>query len=235
MEETQVYHHPEHHLTSSAMLRDVVIGMSDGLTVPFALAAGLSGAVQSTELIIIAGLAEIAAGSIAMGLGGYLAAKTEADFYNSELKREYEEIEKVPLIEKQEVKDFFAQLGLSEETQVQAVDEVIKDKDRWADFMMKYELGLDKPDPTRARKSAFNIGSSYIVGGLIPLLPYFFVSTGIEGLKISTAITLICLFIFGYFKSKLTGVNPLAGALRVTIIGALAAGCAFGIARLIQS
>jgi vacuolar iron transporter family protein len=235
MEETQVYHHPEHHLTSSAMLRDVVIGMSDGLTVPFALAAGLSGAVQSTELIIIAGLAEIAAGSIAMGLGGYLAAKTEADYYNSELKREYEEIEKVPLIEKQEVKDFFAQLGLSEETQVQAVDEVIKDKDRWADFMMKYELGLDKPDPTRARKSAFNIGSSYIVGGLIPLLPYFFVSTGIEGLKISTAITLICLFIFGYFKSKLTGVNPLAGALRVTIIGALAAGCAFGIARLIQS
>jgi vacuolar iron transporter family protein len=235
MEDTQVYHHHEHHLTSSAMLRDVVIGMSDGLTVPFALAAGLSGAVQSTELIIIAGLAEIAAGSIAMGLGGYLAAKTEADYYNSELKREYEEIEKVPQIERQEVKDFFAQLGLSEETQEQAVGEVIKDKDRWADFMMKYELGLDKPDPTRARKSAFNIGSSYVVGGLIPLLPYFFVSTGFEGLKISTVITLVCLFIFGYFKSKITGVNAIAGAFRVTIIGALAAGCAFGIARLIQS
>jgi vacuolar iron transporter family protein len=235
MEEIQVYHHHEQHLTSSAVLRDVVIGMSDGLTVPFALAAGLSGAVQSTELIIIAGLAEIAAGSIAMGLGGYLAAKTEADYYNSELKREYEEIEKVPLIERQEVKDFFAKLGLSEETQEQAVGEVIKDKDRWADFMMKYELGLDKPDPTRARKSAFNIGSSYVVGGLIPLLPYFFVSSGFEGLKISTVITLVCLFIFGYFKSKLTGVNAIAGAFRVTIIGALAAGCAFGIARLIQS
>jgi VIT1/CCC1 family predicted Fe2+/Mn2+ transporter len=235
MEEAQVYHHPEHHLTSSAMLRDVVIGMSDGLTVPFALAAGLSGAVQNTGLIIIAGLAEIAAGSIAMGLGGYLAAKTESDYYHAELQREYAEIESVPQVEKQEVKDFFEQLGLSEETQMQAVEEVIKDKDRWADFMMKYELGLDKPDPKRARKSAFNIGMSYIVGGLIPLLPYFFTSNVLDGLKISTIVTLLCLFFFGYFKSKITGVNALNGALRVTIIGALAAGCAFGIARLIQS
>ena len=235
MDDAQLYHHPEHHLTSSAMLRDVVIGMSDGLTVPFALAAGLSGAVQNTGLIIIAGLAEIAAGSIAMGLGGYLAAKTESDYYNSELKREYAEIETVPQIERQEVKDFFAGLGLKEETQQQAADEVIRDKDRWANFMMKYELGLDKPDPKRARKSAFNIGMSYIVGGLIPLSPYFFISSGIDGLKISTAITLICLFVFGYFKSKITGVNAIAGAFRVTIIGALAAGCAFAIARLISA
>ena len=233
MEDAEIHEHPEQHLTSSAMLRDIVIGMSDGLTVPFALAAGLSGAVQTTELIIIAGLAEIAAGSIAMGLGGYLAAKTESDYYNSELKREYAEIETVPQIERQEVKDFFAGLGLKEETQQQAADEVIRDKDRWANFMMKYELGLDKPDPKRARKSAFNIGVSYIVGGLIPLSPYFFISSGIDGLKVSTAITLLCLFVFGYFKSKITGVNALAGALRVTIIGALAAGCAFAIARMI--
>jgi VIT1/CCC1 family predicted Fe2+/Mn2+ transporter len=234
MQEATIQHH-ENHLNSSAVLRDVVIGMSDGLTVPFALAAGLSGAVQNTGLIIIAGLAEIAAGSIAMGLGGYLAGKTEVDYYNAELKREYEEIEKVPHVEKQEVKDFFAGLGLSSETQDQAVGEVIKDKDRWANFMMKYELGLDKPDPKRARKSAFNIGASYVVGGLIPLSPYFFMVSVPEGLKISTIITLICLFIFGYFKSKITGVNAIAGALRVTIIGALAAGCAFAIARLIQS
>jgi vacuolar iron transporter family protein len=235
MHETNLHHpHTEQHLTNSALITDIVIGMSDGLTVPFALAAGLSGAVQTTSLIIIAGLAEIAAGSIAMGLGGYLAGKTEVDHYNSELKREYDEIEKVPQAEKKEVKDFFAGLGLSDETQQQAVEEVIKDKDRWADFMMKYELGLDKPDPKRARKSAFNIGLSYVVGGLIPLSPYFFVKHGIEGLKISAVITLICLFVFGYFKSKMTGVNPLSGALRVTVIGALAAGCAFGIARLIE-
>jgi VIT1/CCC1 family predicted Fe2+/Mn2+ transporter len=234
MQEITLPHHTEKHLTSSAVLRDIVIGMSDGLTVPFALAAGLSGAVQNTGLIIIAGLAEITAGSIAMGLGGYLAGKTEVDFYNSELRREYEEIEKVPLVEKQEVKDFFAGLGLTEETQEKAVQEVIKDKDRWADFMMKYELGLDKPDPKRARKSAFNIGMSYIVGGLIPLSPYFFVSTGLSGLKISALITLVCLYVFGYFKSKITGVNAVSGAIRVTVIGALAAGCAFGIARLIQ-
>jgi VIT1/CCC1 family predicted Fe2+/Mn2+ transporter len=229
----QTKEHREEHMQSSKILTDIVIGMSDGLTVPFALAAGLSAAVQSTGLIIIAGLAEIAAGSIAMSLGGYLAGKTEADHYTSELKREYNEVEHVPEKEKEEVKEFFAGLGLSEEVQDQAVEEMTKDKDTWVDFMMKYELGLDKPDPKRAAKSAFNIGASYIVGGLIPLSPYFFAHDGIYGLKISAVITLICLFIFGYFKSKLTGVNPWAGALRVMIIGALAAGCAFGVARLI--
>jgi VIT1/CCC1 family predicted Fe2+/Mn2+ transporter len=227
--------HSEKHVFGADVLRDVVIGMSDGLTVPFALAAGLSGAVSSTNLIIIAGLAEIAAGSIAMGLGGYLAGKTEVDHYNSELKREYDEVETVPEMEKQELRTFFSSLGLSHEVREQAVEEVSKDKEKWVELMMKYELGLEKPDPRRAKKSAFNIGFSYIVGGLIPLSPYFFVSSGMQGLKISTLITLICLFVFGYFKSKLTGVNRWEGALRVMIIGAVAAGCAFAIARLIQT
>ncbi|MDP4213793.1 MAG: VIT1/CCC1 transporter family protein [Bacteroidota bacterium] len=228
-------HHRESHIVKADLLRDVVIGMSDGLTVPFALAAGLSGAVSSTNLIIIAGLAEIAAGSIAMGLGGYLAGKTETDHYNSELKREYEEVETVPEMEKQELRTFFSSLGLSSVVQEQAVEEVSKDKEKWVELMMKYELGLEKPDPLRAKKSAFNIGFSYVIGGLIPLSPYFFVSNGIQGLKISTVITLICLFVFGYFKSKLTGVNRWEGAVRVMIIGAIAAGCAFAIARLIQT
>ena len=229
--------HVEQHLRSSEILTDIVIGMSDGLTVPFALAAGLSGAVGPSHLslIWIDGIAEIAAGSIAMGLGGYLAGKTEVDHYNSELKREYDEVEKVPEREKDEVREFFSGLGLSQDVQEQAVEEMTRDKDKWVDFMMKYELGLDKPDPQRARKSAFNIGFSYVVGGLIPLSPYFFVSDGITGLRISAAITLCCLFVFGYFKSKVTGVPPISGALRVMIIGALAAGCAFAVARLIQS
>jgi len=228
--------HVETHMRSSAILTDIVIGMSDGLTVPFALAAGLSGAVSPSHLnlIWIAGIAEIAAGSIAMGLGGYLAGRTEVDHYNSELKREYDEVREVPEKEKEEVREFFSNLGLSADVQQQAVEEMTRDQDKWVDFMMKYELGLDKPDPQRARKSAFNIGLSYIVGGLIPLSPYFFVDDGITGLKISAMITLVCLFVFGYFKSKVTGVNPLAGALRVMIIGALAAGCAFAVARAIQ-
>jgi len=236
MTHTPDTHHVEEHMQGSKILTDIVIGMSDGLTVPFALAAGLSGAVSDSHLnlIWIAGLAEIAAGSIAMGLGGYLAGKTEVDHYNSELKREYDEVKRVPEKEKEEVKEFFSNLGLSEEVQEKAVAEMTKDKDVWVDFMMKYELGLDKPDPQRARKSAFNIGVSYVVGGLIPLSPYFFVQDGLSGLKISAVITLICLFVFGYFKSKITGVNPMAGALRVMIIGALAAGCAFAVARLIQ-
>jgi len=236
--ELQVVHshpgHREEHVFGAETVRDIVIGMSDGLTVPFALAAGLSGAISNTNLIIIAGLAEIAAGSIAMGLGGYLAGKTEVDHYNSEMKREYDEVEKVPEVEKQEIRTFLSSLGLSSKVQDQAVEEITKDKDKWVELMMKYELGLEKPDPKRAAKSAFNIGSSYIVGGLIPLSPYFFVSSGLEGLKLSSVITLICLFIFGFMKSRFTGVNPWSGAIRVMMIGAIAAGCAFGIARLIE-
>jgi len=227
-------HHQENHLKSSDFLTDVVIGMSDGLTVPFALAAGLSGAVDSNSIIVIADIAEVAAGSIAMGLGGYLAGKTEIDHYQSELKREYEEVENVPDSEKEEVKTFFANIGLSQEMQEKAADEIARDKKQWVDFMMKYELGLDKPDPKRATKSALNIGFSYASGGLVPLSPYFFVDTPVEGLKISAVLTLICLFIFGFFKSKITGVNPIGGAIRVTLIGALAASAAFGVAKLFE-
>lgn len=227
-------HHYEEHMQSSDLLRDIVIGMSDGLTVPFALAAGLSGAVDSNHLVVIAGLAEVAAGSIAMGLGGFLAGKTEIDHYNAELKREYDEVERLPEKEREEVREFFDHLGLSPAVQEQAVNELTKDKDRWVSFMMKHELGLDKPDEQRARKSAFNIGLSYVVGGMVPLAPYFFIDDTIEGLKYSAIITLICLFIFGYFKAKMTGIHPFTGGLKVMFIGAIAAGAAFGIAKLIQ-
>lgn len=231
--DTHLHHHHEEHLQSSDVLKDIVIGMSDGLTVPFALAAGLSGAVNSTNVIIVAGLAEIAAGSIAMGLGGYLAGKTEQDHYNSELKREYEEVETKRNIEIQEVKEVFKEWGLSPQIQEQATNEIIQDKDKWVQFMMKHELHLDKPNPKRAAKSAVNIGLSYIAGGIIPLLPYFFIEGSINALKLSVVFTLICLFVFGYFKSKITGINPLQGGFKVMLIGALAAGAAFGIAKLI--
>lgn len=227
-------HHEEQHLKSSDLLTDVVIGMSDGLTVPFALAAGLSGAVSSTSIIVIAGIAEICAGSIAMGLGGYLAGKTEQDHYKTELQREFYEVDHLRDREVAETKEFFANIGLSEELQDKATAEIAKDKKHWVDFMMKYELGLDKPDPRRATKSAMNIGISYVVGGLVPLSPYFFVQLPVTGLKISVLVTLLCLFIFGWFKSKVTGVNPWGGALRVTLIGAVAAGAAFGVAKLFE-
>jgi vacuolar iron transporter family protein len=227
-------HHEEQHLKSSDLLTDVVIGMSDGLTVPFALAAGLSGAVSSTGIIVIAGIAEICAGSIAMGLGGYLAGKTEQDHYKTELQREFYEVDNLRDREVAETKEFFANIGLSEELQDKATTEIAQDKKQWVDFMMKYELGLDKPDPRRATKSAMNIGISYIVGGLVPLSPYFFVQHPVTGLKISVLVTLLCLFIFGWFKSKVTGVNPWGGALRVTLIGAVAAAAAFGVAKLFE-
>jgi VIT1/CCC1 family predicted Fe2+/Mn2+ transporter len=234
--DTHLHHdHVESHLTSSDLLRDVVIGMSDGLTVPFALAAGLSGAVDQSSIIVIAGIAEIAAGSIAMGLGGYLAGKTEQDHYSSEVKREYDEVENLRHKELEETKEFFANIGLSPALQEQATAEIAQDKDRWVDFMMKYELGLDKPDPKRATKSALNIGLSYIAGGIIPLSPYFFIADSVDALKISVIATLVCLFIFGYFKSKMTGVNPLWGALKVTLIGAVAAAAAFGVAKLFEA
>lgn len=225
--------HIETHLRSSDFITDVVIGMSDGLTVPFALAAGMSSAVADNTIVTTAGIAEIVAGSIAMGLGGFLAGKTEQEHYDSELIREYSEVEKVPDREKAEIREIFAEYGLSDTAQILLADELAKDKDKWVKFMMKYELGLEKPDANRARKSALTIGISYIVGGIIPLLPYFFTATPTEGLKISAIITIVCLFVFGYFKSKVTGQPVLKGALKVTIIGALAAGAAFIVAKLI--
>lgn len=226
--------HTETHLRSSNLLRDVVIGMSDGLTVPFALAAGLSGVVDNSSIVVLAGIAEIAAGSIAMGLGGYLAGKTEQDHYASEVQREYDEVENLRHREIEETKEFFANIGLSPALQEQATAEIAQDKDRWVEFMMKYELGLDKPDPKRATKSALNIGISYIVGGIIPLAPYFFINNSVEALKVSVIVTLICLFVFGFFKSRITGVNPWLGALKVTVIGAIAAAAAFGVAKLFE-
>lgn len=225
--------HHEHHVTSSETIRDIVIGMSDGLTVPFALAAGLSGAISSSTLVVTAGIAEIVAGSIAMGLGGYLAGRTEVDHYQSELKREYEEVEKLPEQEKAEVMEVFAGFGLSEPLQRQIADELAKDKKQWVDFMMRYELGLEEPNANRATKSAITIGLSYIIGGIIPLSPYIIIDQAQEALYYSCGVTLICLFIFGYFKSKMTGQPALSGAFKVVVIGALAAGAAFLMAKLI--
>ncbi|WP_121812257.1 VIT1/CCC1 transporter family protein [Mucilaginibacter kameinonensis] len=225
--------HHEKHLKSSDTIRDIVIGMSDGLTVPFALAAGLSGAVNASGIVVTAGLAEIVAGSIAMGLGGYLAGKTEMDHYRSELKREYDEVERVPDQEKKEVMAIFAGFGLSGELQVQIADEMSKDKDKWVDFMMRYELGLEEPGTNAATKSAITIGLSYVAGGIIPLSPYFMISAASRALQYSCVIALICLFVFGYFKSKVTGQPVWRGAVKVAFTGAMAAGAAFVMARLI--
>lgn len=227
-------HHQEAHFQSSEQVRDFVIGMSDGLTVPFALAAGLSGAVDQTSIVITAGLAEIAAGSIAMGLGGYLAGRTEIEHYESEERREYDEVEHKHEVEIRETKDIFAAYGLSEELQETIAREMAKDPKKWVDFMMRFELGLEQPDKNRALQSAIVIGVSYVVGGLIPLSAYFFTTTAQQGLIYSSIITLFCLIIFGLIKSKLTGQPLLKGATRVALTGALAAGAAFILAKLIS-
>jgi VIT1/CCC1 family predicted Fe2+/Mn2+ transporter len=226
--------HHEHHLKSSDTIRDIVIGMSDGLTVPFAFSAGLSGAVNSSGIVVTAGIAEIVAGSIAMGLGGFLAGRTEADHYAAELKREYDEVERVPEQEKKEVMEVFADFGLSKQLQQQVADEMAKDKHKWVDFMMRYELGLEEPHANRATQSAITIGLSYVIGGIIPLSPYFFIADSRMALYYSCAITMLSLFIFGYFKSKVTGQPAFAGAVKVLVIGALAAAAAFGMAKLIN-
>lgn len=227
--------HEEKHFTASEIVRDVVIGMSDGLTVPFALAAGLSGAVDSNGIIITAGIAEVVAGSIAMGLGGYLAGKTEVEHYDGEYLREQQEVELLPDRERKEVLEVFLEMGLSKESSEVATDEIIKDKKKWIDFMMKFELNLEKPDPNRAGKSAGTIASSYIIGGVIPLCGYFFTDTPSEGLVFSSVITLMSLFAFGYYKSKLTGQPPFKGAIRVLLIGALASSAAYAIAKWLSA
>jgi len=228
------HHHHEDHFQSPEFIKDIVIGMADGLTVPFALAAGLSGAVDSSTIIITAGMAEIAAGSIAMGLGGYLAGKTEVDFYESELKREYMEVDEFPEKEKAEVVEVLEEFGVSKQSSIGIVEELSKDKDKWVKFMMRFELGLEKPDAQRARKSGLNIGAAYIVGGLVPLSPYFFIRNSQQALVISIIVTLIALFIFGFLKAKAIGQPTFYGAVKTTFIGALAAGVAYLLAKAIQ-
>ncbi len=225
--------HVERHFTAGEAVRDVVIGMSDGLTVPFALAAGLSGAVASSHIVVTAGLAEVAAGSIAMGLGGYLAARGDAEHYASERGREQREITQIPEAEAAEVAEVFASYGLTPAQSAPVVAALRERPDAWIDFMMRFELGLEEPDPKRALTSAVTIAVSYIVGGLIPLSPYILSSTTHMALLISVAVTLLALLIFGYVKGRFTGAVPIQSALQTMIIGGLAAAAAFLIARLI--
>jgi len=226
--------HIERHFTGSEKVRDVVIGMADGLTVPFALAAGLSGAVNTTGIIVTAGLAEIAAGSIAMGLGGYLAAKSDAEHYFSERTREESEVSEKPDMEAAEVAEVFHSYGLTADESKPVVDALRKRPQAWVDFMMRFELGLEKPDPKRAIISAATIAGAYIAGGFIPLGPYIVLSTASAALKVSIVITLITLAVFGYVKGRYTGAPPLRSGIQTALVGGLAAAAAFVIARAIS-
>ncbi len=227
--------HLERHFQASETVRDIVIGMSDGLTVPFALAAGLTGtSVATTSIVVIAGLAEIAAGSIAMGLGGYLAARTDREHYRSELDREYRETVELPDEEREEVAKVFRGYGMSEQQLEPVVAVIASDRKQWVDFMMRFELGLEEPDPKRARNSAATIAVSYIVGGLVPLAPYMIVGSLTSALALSVGLTLCALFVFGYVKGRLTGISPWRGGLQTITIGGLASAAAFGIARWIS-
>ena len=225
--------HTERHFTAGETVRDIVIGMSDGLTVPFALAAGLSGAVSGTRIVVTAGMAEVAAGSIAMGLGGYLAARSDAEHYASERVREERETLDVPDLEAAEVAKVFTSYGLSEAEAGPIVQALRAHPKAWVDFMMRFELGLEEPDPRRALTSALTIAGAYIAGGLIPLSPYFLLATAHSALLVSVGVTLVALLIFGYVKGRFTGAGPVRSGLQTAIIGGLAATAAFLIARAI--
>ena len=225
--------HIEKHFTSGDTVRDIVIGMSDGLTVPFALAAGLSGAVASTNVVVTAGLAEVAAGAIAMGLGGYLASRSDSEHYANERHREEREVIEMPKAEEEEVAIIFRDYGLSEDKIASIVAALRANPEAWIEFMMKFELGLEKPQPTRARNSAITIAASYIAGGMVPLLPYMLIHTATQAMLWSIVVTLIALLIFGYVKGRFTGKTPFRSAIQTAIVGGLAAAAAFTIAKLI--
>ena len=225
--------HIEKHFTAGNLVRDIVIGMSDGLTVPFALAAGISGAVASTGIVVTAGLAEVVAGSIAMGLGGYLASRSDSEHYASERLREEEEIRDKPEAERQEVLDVFLHYGLTVDQARPIVDALAARPKAWVDFMMRFELELEEPEPTRARNSALTIALSYIVGGLVPLFPYILLHNIHDALSLSIGLTLIALLVFGYVKGRFTGKTPIRNALQTAVVGGLAAAAAFGLAKLI--
>jgi VIT1/CCC1 family predicted Fe2+/Mn2+ transporter len=222
--------HPERHFTGSRIVRDLVLGAADGLTVPFALAAGLTGAVAGTWIIVVAGVAEIAAGAIAMGLGGYLAAQSEAEHYESERTREHHEVREKPEAEEAEVIEVLEAYGIETEHARTVVASLRRNPQRWVDFMMRFELGLERPDPGRALWSALTIGGAYALGGLLPLGPYMVLKRPLSALVVSAVITLAALFAFGYTKGRFTGAPPLRSAVQTVLIGGLAAGAAFALA-----
>jgi len=225
--------HIERHFTSSEVVRDIVIGMADGLTVPFALAAGLTGAIAQTGIIVTAGLAEIAAGSIAMGLGGYLAGRSDAEHYASEREREHREVREKPAVEAREVGDIFRGYGLTDDEIGPILKAFQKRPQEWIDFMMRFELGLEKPDPRRAVRSALTIGGAYAVGGLVQLGPYILLRDAALALPISIGVTLAALAVFGFVKGRFTGARPWKSAVQTTLIGGVAAAAAFAIARAV--
>ena len=225
--------HIEKHFTATETVRDIVIGMSDGLTVPFALAAGLSGAATATTIVVTAGLAEIAAGSIAMGLGGFMAARTDAEHYSAERAREFREIGGLADVEAREVSEIFQGYGLSPEQAAPVVASLAANPEKYVDFMMRFELGLEKPDKSRELKSALTIGLSYIVGGFIPLAPYILIPDMQSALLVSVSVTLVALFLFGAIKGKFTGAPTLRSGLQTLLIGGIAAGVAFAVAKLL--
>jgi vacuolar iron transporter family protein len=226
--------HVEKHFSGGETVRDVVIGMADGLTVPFALAAGISGAIASTHVVVTAGLAEVAAGSIAMGLGGFLAARGDAEHYQSELTREEKEIVEVPEDEADEIVTLFMDYGVTAREAAPVVAALRREPSAWRDFMMRFEVGLEAPDPKRALRSAFTIAGSYVVGGMIPLLPYMLAANAHQALIISIAVTLLALALFGFVKGHFTGVSKFKSAGQTALVGSLAAAVAFGIAKVIS-
>ena len=226
--------HHEQHFDASDAVRDIIIGMSDGLTVPFALAAGISGAIAASHIVVTAGIAEIAAGGISMGLGGYLAARSDVDHYENERRREYEETDEVPDEERREIEAIFASYGIGGDALKHLVDTVTSNKKRWVDFMMRFELGLEQPNPRKAPISALRIGGSYVVGGLIPLIPYMLVPLSAQALLGSIVVTFASLVAFGALKGRFTGTPIWRSAIETAGIGGIAAAVAFALARLVS-
>ena len=219
---------------SSDLVKDIIIGVSDGLTVPFALTAGMSGVLDTNHLVIVSGIAEIAAGCISMGLGGFLSGESEKDHYESLSNQEYHEIETIPDSELKEVEDVFLDLGVDDDLSKKVAYQISKNKDNWVEFMMKFEIGLEKPVKNRALRSGATIAASYLAGGFIPLFPYFLAPNNHQGLIWSCVVTIIALIIFGYFKSKVTGQKLIPGTIKVTVIGVVAAAAAYFLAKAVS-
>ncbi|AIE87302.1 VIT1/CCC1 transporter family protein [Fimbriimonas ginsengisoli] len=226
-----MHDHSEGHFTGGETVRDIVIGMADGLTVPFALAAGLAGAIASSRLVLTAGGAEIAAGSIAMGLGGFLAARGDAEHYRAERAREQREVVEVPDRERKEVSDLLVEYGLDPIDAEKAAMALSKNEEKWIDFMMRFELGLEEPDPRRALRSGLTIAGAYVVGGIVPLVPYFFIPHATSALPWSAGVTMAALLVFGLLKGRAAGISPVQSAVQTVIVGGLAAAAAFALAR----
>ncbi|MBI1822547.1 MAG: VIT1/CCC1 transporter family protein [Nitrospirae bacterium] len=219
----QKYHQEDWHTPEGKLLRDVIFGLNDGLVTSIGFVSGVTGAVFQTKVIILTGIAQLAAGGVAMYIGAYLSNKSQQEFFYKEIAREKREIKEIPEVEKQEIRDIYDQMGFKRDEIEMIVNRITSDEKLWVRFMMREELGILEEEMENPMKAGMIMGGTFLAGGIFPLIPYFFFEDTLLALKTSILLSVFVFFMIGVGKSSLTKTNWFKSGMQVTLLGGLAA------------